>query len=752
MGRKAHYISQLFVAALVLLLSSCNATKFVPEKQYLLNKATVRITDNKQIDPTDLLSYLRQQPNTEILGFWKLQLHIYNTAPSDTTTKANKKLAANAHRIGEAPVVYNQDMTVASMFQLKKAMQNKGYFDAEVDTTIAIKKRKLEITYLITANRPYTLRDVSYDLPESDLLQVAKDEHKGLIKKDMPFDVDVLNEERKRIETNMRNEGYYYFEKEMLCYEADSANMDHEIDVQMRLQSYVKEASDSLKQVAFRTYQIRKVHFFTDYDPTFAPDSHLVVTHTDGDYSFTYYQKRLLREGVLRRNTRIYPGKNYNQHDVERTYELLNGLGMVKFVDISFQQVDSNGLDCKVVLSRQKLHAVSAQVEGTYTSGDWGVAAEVGYTNRNLFHGGEVLNVKARGSYEWRQSGGRAIEALLNAGLRFPNKLKIELEGRYQNRPDEYTRIIANTNLSYQIQRHTSAPWRHTFRFLDFSYVYLPWISDEFRKTFMKDDNLMKYSYEDHFIMALGYQVNYSSFHPNQPYRSYGTFMLSVETAGNALQAIAKLAKLPTDPDGHYMIGNILFSQYAKFDFGFTGHAIINEYHRFVWRGGFGVALPYGNSSVIPFEKRYYAGGANGVRGWTARTLGPGTYKNPNGTINYDNQTGDIRIDLGWEYRVKIWKLIHAAAFVDAGNIWTIWDYTSQPGGVFRWDTFYKQFGVSYGAGLRLDLNFLILRLDLGVKLYDPQRLVDNTQWRTMGNGLKWKDDCALHFAIGYPF
>jgi len=132
--------------------------------------------------------------------------------------------------------------------------------------------------------------------------------------------------------------------------------------------------------------------------------------------------------------------------------------------------------------------------------------------------------------------------------------------------------------------------------------------------------------------------------------------------------------------------------------------------------------------------------------------LGPGTFKNPDGITNYDNQTGDIRIDLGMEYRVKIWKLIHMAAFLDAGNIWTITEYASQPGGAFHWDTFYKQFGVSYGTGLRLDLSFLILRLDLGIKLYDPQRIANGTQWRTVGNGLKWKDDCALHFAIGYPF
>jgi len=750
MANQARFIMHVGLVAVVLLLSSCNAAKFIPENQYLLNKTYIKVTDTKAIDPTDLRSYLRQQPNSEILGFWKLQLHIYNTAPADTTTKSKKRLARNAHRIGEAPEIYNEDLTIASMFQLQKAMQNKGYFNATVDTTIRIKKKKLDLTYLITANQPYTLRQTDYVLPDSDLMHCATHTRRSLLKKNNPFDADVLNNERKRIETDMRNQGYFYFQKEMLRYEADSTNLDHQVDVTMMLQPYVTQSDDSAYQSIFRTYTVRKVKFFTDYDPSFAPDSNLIVTKIDGDYSFTYYGSRLLREGVLRRNTRIVPGEKYDQHKVDRTYEQLNGLGMVKYVDISFVQVDSTGLECHVVLSRQKLHAVSAQVEGTYTSGDWGVAAELGYTNRNIFHGGEELSLKARGSYEWRQNGGRAIEGLVNAGLRFPNNLKVTVEGRYQKRPEEYTRVIANTYLGYQIKRSSTAPWTHNLRFLDLSYVYLPWISDEFRQTFLKDDNLMKYSYEDHFIMALGYQVNYTSFRPSQPYRSYGTFFIAAETAGNFLYALGKLTNMPTDEAGHYKIGNILFSQYAKFDFGFTGHHILNEYHRFVFRGAIGIVVPYCNSSAIPFEKRYYSGGANSVRGWTARTLGPGTYSD--GHVNYDNQTGDIRLDLGWEYRAKIWKFIHAAAFVDAGNTWTIKEYASQPGGAFYWNTFYKQIGVSYGAGLRLDLSFLILRLDLGVRLYDPQRLGTGLEWRTVGHGLKWKDDCALHFAIGYPF
>jgi outer membrane protein assembly factor BamA len=173
-----------------------------------------------------------------------------------------------------------------------------------------------------------------------------------------------------------------------------------------------------------------------------------------------------------------------------------------------------------------------------------------------------------------------------------------------------------------------------------------------------------------------------------------------------------------------------------------------------VFHADLGVAVPYGNSQTIPFEKRYFAGGANSVRGWSARTLGPGGYKGNGKLIDFNNQSGDIRLNLNVEYRAKVWSIIELAAFFDAGNIWTVFDYDAQPNGVFQFNEFYKQIAMAYGVGVRLDFSFFIFRVDFGVKLYDPSLLYDGSgkQWRTVGNGLNWKDDMAFHFAIGYPF
>jgi len=742
-----------FLLVVLVLLSACNATKFVPQDKYLLNKTKVVVTDTKDVSASSLRTYLRQKQNTEVLGFWKLQLHVYNTAPVDTTTKSKKRLARNAHKLGEAPEIYDDALTQASMKQLRRAMNNLGYFDCKVDTQKVIKKRKVNLTFLVTAGRPYYLRNVEYSLPQEELKSIAKDEKHTLLHPGNLFDANVLDEERKRVIHEMRTRGYYYIDASMLCFVADSTRESHGIDVEMRLKEYVDSLPDSSYHRVFSKYQIRNVCFHQDYDPKYAPDSSQLHTSENHAYQFTWVGNQLLREKALCQNCAIRPGDMYNERMVERTYEWLNQLGIVKYVDISFAEVAPGELDCHVVMARSKLNSFSAQVEGTYSSGDWGVSAGVGYVNRNIFHGAEELQVGASGSYEWRQNGGRAIEGKVDAALSFPFRLKVSTGFQYQTRPDEFTRMIVSGSLGYKL-RSNHNQWNHTFQCPDISYVYLPWISEEFRQRFITKDNPLKYSYESHFIMAMSYSGQYSGFRRNQPLRSYGQARFFVETAGNVLYGIARAANLEKD-DGVYKVGNVAFSQYTKMDVSGTYMHIINEKHRMVYHAALGVAIPYGNSEAVPYEKRYFAGGSNHVRGWTARSLGPGGYKGEGSRIDYDSQTGDIHLDLSVEYRWKVWSIIELAAFTDAGNIWTIRDYEAQKNGAFHWDSFYKEIAWSYGVGLRLDITILIFRLDLGVKLYDPTHLYEGDGqkvWRTAGNGLSWNNDMTLHFAIGYPF
>ena len=704
--------------------SSCNTTKFVPEGQYLLNKARVKC-DDKKVSTSDLRSYLRQKQNTEILGFWKLQLDVYNTAPTDTTTKAKKRLARNAFKMGEAPVIYDEQLTQVSMQQLRQQMTNMGYFQATVDTVKKIKNRKVDLTYIVTANQPYMVRGYAVDISWDAVSEIAQSEDCKVFS-GKQFSTTVLDEERERIATIMRNRGYFYFEKSMLEFTADSSLMSHEVDIKIHLAPYVEHLDSDAVARLHRQYTIRNVDYHLDHP--------------------------FLRKSALRRASRLRAGDRYAEWRVERTYARMNALPPVKYVDIAFTPVEDTLLDCSITVARGRLNSVSVEATGTYSAGDWGVAAEVNYSNKNIFHGAEVLSLGARASYEWRANGGRAIEAKGDIGLLFPSNVKVNATFNYQQRPDEYTRTIVNAALGYRIPRTPGDRWTHQFNLLDINYIYVPWMSDEFRQQFINRKSLLKASYEDHFILDWSYLGTFSTFNKRYPHRSYLELLLRAETAGNALYALAKIANLPKDEQGHYMLWKIPFSQYVKGDINFTYHGIITPKHHLVGRIGLGVAVPYLNSTVLPFEKRYFAGGANSVRGWQARTLGPGSFRGDANTVAYDLQVGDIKLDANLEYRFKVLSFLELAAFLDAGNIWTIYDYEDQPDGVFLWDQFYKQIAWSYGVGIRFDLSIFIFRVDFGVKLHDPSRISEGKQWRTAANGLGWKDDMTFHFAIGYPF
>ena len=715
----------LAIGCWLMAFTSCNTTKFVPQDKYLLNKVRVKCEDDPSVDVGSLRNYLRQKHNTEILGFWKMQLDVYNTAPTDTTTKTRKKLARNAMKMGEAPVIYDEDLTSVSMQQLRQQMNNLGYFNAEVDTQKIYKKnRKIEVNYLITAHQPYTIRTYGVDLPLDELYDVANDD-RCLVRPGQNFSTATLDEERQRITTIMRNRGYYFFEKSMLEFTADSALGTNQVDVRLHLATYVYHL-DSATVARVRTrYKIGHV-----------------------DYKM---EQPFLRKDALRRACRLREGEPYAEWRVERTYARMNALAPVKYVDIAFTDVGDSLLDCSIAVSRGRLNSVTAEVEGTYSAGDWGVAAGVNYSNKNIFHGAEQLTLGGRASYEWRANGGRAIEAKAEAGLLFPSNVKVNIAYNYQQRPDEYTRTIANAGLSYFVPRLPGSRWTHQFNLVDINYIYLPWMSDQFKHDFMDKSSVLKASYEDQFIVDWSYLGTFTTYNQRYPNRSFLQLALRAETAGNALYGLASAAHFEKNEDGHYVIWKIPFAQYAKGDINFTYHGIINPQHHLLGHIGIGVAVPYLNADVVPFIKRYFAGGANSVRGWQARTLGPGTFRGAGNALVYDLQVGDVKLDMNLEYRYKVLKFLELAAFVDAGNIWTIRDYDSQPGGAFTSD-FYKQIAWSYGVGVRFDLSILIFRVDFGVKLHDPSRIAEGKQWRTVPNGLGWNDDMTFHFAIGYPF
>lgn len=753
---------RLFIYIVLLMflgLTACQTTKYVPEGKYLLDKVAIK-SDVKSIPKSEIKSYLRQTPNASILGFWKLQLDIYNLSNPDTSKWINRSL----RKIGDAPEIYNPNLTSMSLYQIERFMNNKGYFDADVSSDMEVKKRKAKVTYIVKGNSPYVLHDYQVDLDHEDLQRIASDTTSSYVKRGMLFDSNVLDAERARITKQMKNLGFYFFEKDYLAYVADSALGNNSVNLQLHLSNNVLLAPDSVREKLFTKCKIKSVSIHTDYDPLQwnSGAARTLDTLRRDDYLISYGKKRNFRPQALISNCLIIPGQYYSMKTVEQTYVNFNAMSAIKYVNILFREVEPGWLHCVIVTTPAKTQAFSVEGEGTYSAGDFGVAGTLGYQHNNLFRGSEQLSIEGRAAYEWRKVGGNALEVGVDASLGFPSflipfsskefrkrdnaKTNINVSYNFQNRPLEYSRTIASAGINYSWFRNPAL--RHSFDLVDFSYVYLPWISDEFKDYFLNNQSVLKYSYEDHFIMRWAYNGSYSTYNERHPLKNYVSMRYGVETAGNLLYGINHLFKMKPSEDGSYKVFNIRYSQYAKADFDIAFHQIIDENNRFVYHAALGVGVPYGNSASLPFEKRYYSGGANSVRGWSVRTLGPGTFRTEDTRIDFNNQSGDIKLDLNMEYRVKIVSVLEGALFLDAGNIWTIKEYETQPGGAFRFDSFYKQIAVAYGVGVRLNLSFFILRLDFGVKLHDPA-LADEQRWRIKP---KWKDDMAFHFAIGYPF
>lgn len=723
----------IIVIAMSGVLCSCQTLKFVPENRYLLDRVQVEVincAEGKKARAeltSHMHGYLRQTPNTKFLGFWPLQLDIYSTAPKDTTTASKRRLRRNAFKMGEAPEIYDCEQTAASMREIEKAMANRGYFHATVDTVSTIHRRRVRLKYIIDAGEVYRIREYQAHLEQPDANRYANDAN-GLIMPGQTFSTSQLDKERERIATLMRNDGCYYYEKDVLDFTADSSWNNHQVSVRLKESEQMLALPDSIHRMFYQRMYISRIIFHQD-------------------------AKNPLREKALRRRCQIREGELYQQQKVERTYAKLNGLEAIKYVEITFRQVAPDSLECHISLQKAKLNSISAELEGTYSAGDWGLMVEAGYTNRNIFRGAEQLHINARAGYEWRQNGGRAIEGRGEIGLRWPNSLGAHIGITYQNRPDEYSRTMADATLSYSYQAHGSR-WRHTFNVVDINFIKMGFISEEYQKMISKT-GLLSYRYQDNLVLAWNYTGFYSNRRQDKSLANYSNFRYSIETAGNALYGVACAAKLRKDEKGQYQVFGVGFTQYAKGEVDYAFHHIVAPKHELVYHIGAGVIMPYGNEKIAPFEKRYFSGGANSVRGWQSRSLGPGAFTGADGQMRYDLQTGDIKLDMNIEYRFKVLNFLGLAAFTDAGNIWTIRDYDAQPGGLFRIHDFYRQIAWSYGAGIRLDLSVLIFRMDLGVKLYDPTRLISDPSrvWRTAANHLSWNEgDFTFHFAIGYPF
>lgn len=785
-----HYIYRcIFTLAVAIAVWGCSSTRFVGEGEYLLDKASVVVEGDKSVGAEELLNYLRQSPNHKVLGFWKLQLDTYNLSGRDSTKWYNRWV----RRMGQPPVIFSRELTDASARQLELAMINKGYLGADirVDTIISAKKKKAEVVYTVMTGKPHVISSVAYEIPDSGVASVIMaDSALMSIHPGDKFDRDLLDEERTRISRRLRDKGYYAFTKEYVTFYADTAENSRDVDLTLVVRP-PRKGSELVAQSPIpaeaipdhELYRVRDVVFVTDTRGRTTPAEIRSLKLDTVDHrgiKVLYGPDRYLTPEALEEKCYITSGSLYKAALIERTYESLARLGILKSINIEMVPTGTatadgeKELDAYILLSRNKKQSVTFDVEGTNSEGDLGFGLGATYQHRNLARGSQLFTGRLRMNYE-SLSGNlnglindRYTEYAGEVGITFPKfefpfaprrvrqrfnvSTEFALSFNYQERP-EYTRIIAGGAWKYKWVNRTNTR-RHEFDILDINYVYLPERTNDFLDAIAPDNPLLRYSYEDHFIMSMGYRY----YHTNKRIASATikryilqpvvyTIRTSVETAGNLLYAGSKLFGQKRRGDIYKVFGT-QYSQYVKaeVDYGVTRN--INSRHALAFHVGFGIGYPYGNSHVLPFEKRFYAGGANSVRGWGARTLGPGRYNSHNSVAYFINQCGDISLDLSVEYRAKLFWVLEGAGFIDAGNIWTIHNYENQPGGLFRFSSFWKEIAMAYGVGIRMDFNYFLLRLDLGVKAYNPAS--GQERWPLLHPD--WRRDTAIHFSVGYPF
>ena len=761
-----------------ILLWNCSSTKHVPDGKYLVDDVSININGTKNVSSSDLYNYLRQTPNHKVLGFLKLQLATYNLSGQDSTKWYNRWF----RNLGQAPVIYDPQLTDASANQLKLAMINRGYLDASVsiDTISNPKKKKIDVNYTIHSGEPHKVTSITYNIPDTAISNIVlQDTSRFAMRPGELLNRDLLNANRADITERLRNNGYYSFSKEYITYIADTIAGSKNVDLTMTINPPKMKRDSTIVIGEHETYLVRNVYFVTNYHPMSGEDASNEIsdTVTYKGIKIIYGDDRYLSPSALEEKCFITPLKPYNSRSIDRTYEALSRLEILKYINIEMKPVGKimgqQWLDAYILLSRGKNQGITLELEGTNSEGDLGFGVGATYKHRNLAKGSEVLTTKFRMAYE-SLSGN--LEGLINdryaefageVGIKFPQFMspvlsddfkqrmnastEFALSFNHQERP-EYTRIIAGGAWKY-IWANRRNTERSTFDFIDINYVYLPNSTIDFVDQI--ENPILRYSYEDHFIMKMGY----SYYRTNKRVPSISntqrtlfqptvyTLRASAEIAGNLLYGISTLTNQPRE-DGMYEIFGIKYSQYFKSDIDYTLAFNFNPRHSLAFHAGIGVGVPYANSKVLPFEKRFYAGGANSVRGWGVRTLGPGSYDSRNSMDNFINQCGDIRLDLNLEYRAKLFWVIEGGLFIDAGNIWTIRDYETQPGGVFRFNSFYKEIALAYGAGIRLDFDFFLLRFDLGMKAYNPAQ--NQERWPLIHPN--WKRDATFHFSVGYPF
>jgi outer membrane protein insertion porin family len=761
---------------LLLLLSfACNVTRNIPEndalyvgtKLHLSNLAdSIRVNQNDL--KTELNALIKIKPNSKLLGL-PYKLMIYNMAGTPSG-KGFRYWLKNS--IGEPPVLGSSINFEKNRDILENRLENRGYFQSEVKVDTIKKNKKLQINYTLIVHPVYTIRLMEFRMDSSSTIgkEINTLAPSTLLKKGTNYDLDLIKLERNRIDAGLKERGMFFFNADYLIMDVDSSLGTHQVDIVCR---FKKETPLKAKQ----GYKIGDVFVFADYKKD--TDTSLQNVLTKGTLYKGYHiydPLNKVKPGVFRRSIILMPGDLYSREIHNQSLKHLVSLGMYKFVNAQFQETDTSKfptLNAFYYLTPSPVKSLRAEVSGLTKSNN-SAGTEISFTwrHRNFLHGAEQFSAKIYGGLEKQVSTQQPTVTTNRFGVEFnllspriiaPFKWKAKPQGGFTpqtkttlnyeffERNTQYT--LNSGKLSFGYIWKSDIRQEHRFDIFSMNLVRPTYISPEYQLALDTNITLAR-SIEKQFIVGPNYNYNYNTqIKPNIHSNNY-FFNANIDVSGNIMGLVSG-ADIQNGKQKNLF--GIPYSQYIRTELDFRHYLRINKKTILASRilGGLGYA--YGNSEVLPFIKAFFAGGTNDIRAFRARSLGPGTYYAGNAstsTVTLSEQPGDIKLELNTEMRMKLFSVLYAAFFVDAGNIWTMKLDSARPGSKFS-GNFINEMAVGTGLGLRVDVSFFVLRLDFSIPVRKPF-LPDGQRWVikdiAFGNSEWRKQNLVFNLAIGYPF
>lgn len=747
---------------LSILLMGCSTTRHINPGEMLLSHVRIEIDHpSPDLPPAeDLISYIGQRPNRRVFSMLNWPLGIYSLSRKGSNAWIDRRL----RQWGEAPVVFDPQEADHSLSNLSVAMYNKGYMRANTTLKLdTISPRKVRATYHIALGERFLISHHESFISDSAIRQAlypadtleaqrlyGNKQYATLLQVGAPLAPDLLQAERRRITGILRAQGYWDFREEHIRFEVDTLDGPRN--------SWVHTHIDNTSQV-YRIGQVRILHALQGRA---AADS----TTIDGVQILRGATHQLRPKALALRN-HISPGSLYSQDATSRTYATLSDLTSLETASIQYRP-DSNAsvptLHVDIITESKPSKELTTDIVGTNSGGNLGINASISLMHGNLFGGSERFKLLGRIGYEELKGLAHnhhsyGLEASLSVpGLALPfvgSRMQRPLRGQttftlsydYLSRP-EFRRDLLSANLSYSWMHARHPALRYTSRLLEVDYMHFGYMDADFLANIPAYTRML--SYRNQFVVSTAFTLQYSS--SADPRRGASAWVhnlrLHLQSAGNVLYALSSLLKAEQDSYGAYSLLNINFAQFVRGEIDYSGLYRLGGKNALAYHAAVSAVVPYRNSQMLPVDFRYFSGGSGSVRGWGVRELGPGSMPREVGSgIFY--QVGDLKVDLSMELRLRVARSWELATFVDAGNIWTIRPYDYQPGGHFDIKRFHKELALSTGAGLRWDFDYFIVRLDAGLKLYDPQQ-PSGQRW-VLGRQ-KLSSLGALHIALGYPF